>query len=229
MVDPLQIPIYITTRDRVSDLRLQMEWLERAGHQRITFIDNASTYEPLREYLAASPHSKIMLAHNAGSRALWTLDHWRNEDFILTDPDVIPTEDCPLDMVRYLQDLLSCGLRPKVALGLTLHDVPVDLPSLTWERDTLTAPTRLVAWAAGHAWHGEGVYDSLADTTFALYRAGTEFCYESLRTGAPSKYMARHMTWYRRPPLDEEHMYYLGRADHGPLGTSWEPFNEEES
>lgn len=210
-------PIYITTRDRVSDLRLLVEWLERAGHTRIHLLDCASTWPPLLEYLNATPHRVVRLEGNLGSRALWEGELVPDEPFVLTDPDVVPIAACPLDAIEHLSELLQRYPQfPKAGLGLYLDDVPEDLRSLAHERQ-LVAPDRQLA---------PGVYDSLIDTTFALYRPNTPFCYEGIRTGAP--YQARHLPWYRTGELSEEDRYYLDHATAGPLGSSWKETLEKE-
>lgn len=206
MFDP---PIFITTRDRVTDLAVLVAWLEHAGHQRITLIDNASTWPPLLDYLDQTPHTVIRCAGNFGSRALWRLGRAPAEPYVLTDPDVIPADECPLDLVEHLWETLQRHDVLKVGVGLLLDDVPADMPSLSWERE-LVRPGRMVA---------PGVFDSLLDTTFAIHAPATEFRYEALRTGAP--YQARHTTWYKRD-LDEEHAYYLEHAMRGNEGTTWE-------
>ena len=129
-----------------------------------------------------------------------------DSSFVLTDPDILPTEDCPFDAVAYLARLLDAHPSyPKVGLGLYLDDV--EFPSKGWERSLVSRGT--VA---------PGVFDSLIDTAFALYRPGADFAYEALRTGHP--YQARHMSWYVREP-DAEDAYYLERAETGPTGSSW--------
>lgn len=205
--DPL---IVINCRDRVTPLRELVAWLERAGHEKITFLDNDSAYEPLLAYYKETPHQVVYLRHNAGPRALW--ESWRipNEPFVYTDPDVIPTEHCPLDLVDYLAEVLATAQAfPKVGVGLYLGDLsPDELNCWEWER-SLTAEGREVA---------PGLYDSLVDTTFALYRAGAGFDYKSIRTSAP--YEARHVSWYASKLTDEDR-FYLERARPGPDGSSW--------
>jgi hypothetical protein len=203
-------PAFILCRDRLKDLRRLIDWLERAGHDRITFLDCASAWPPLLDYLHASPHSVVRL-ENLGSRALWEAGLAPSDTrFILTDPDVLPLDSCPLDAVEHLHRLMDEHKHPKVGLGLYLDDVPADMPSLGWERD-LASKGREIA---------PGVLDSLIDTTFALYEAGTAFQYEALRTGAP--YLARHASpaWYGGE-LSEEDRFYLERAETGPTGSSW--------
>jgi hypothetical protein len=202
----LDVPVFITCRDRLKDLRRLVEWLELAGHRRITFLDNASSYTPLLRYMAASKHEVRWLGGNLGSRALWAAEMVPDEPFVLTDPDIIPLDSCPLDAVAHLQRLLDDHPGyPKAGLGLYLEDTP-DFPSKDWER---SLHSREIA---------PGAFDSLIDTTFALYRPGSEFAYEAIRTGQP--YVARHSSWYVTEP-DAEDRYYLDRAATGVTGSSW--------
>jgi hypothetical protein len=202
------IPIYINCRDRVSELQQLVAWLEKAGQERIILLDNDSTWEPLLDYLRASPHEVRYLNENAGSKAIWLRGMTPDEPYIYTDPDLIPIEDCPLDAIDRLAELLTRYPHPKAGLGLYLDDLPDDFHSMAWER-SLVAPERLLE---------AGIYDSLIDTTFALYRAGEVFGYSSLRLGSP--YQMRHTSWYPRA-LDDENRHYLSRARPGPEGSSW--------
>jgi hypothetical protein len=159
----------------------------------------------------------VQLGANLGSRALYRSGRIPSEPFVYTDPDVVPVEDCPLDAVAHLAELLDrFPHTPKVGLGLYLADVPESMDSLGWER-------RLLQPEPGDAWLGEiapGVFDSLIDTTFALYRPGvTGHDYRGIRTGWP--YQARHMSWYSQGELSAEDAYYLQRAIPGPEGSSW--------
>ena len=138
-----------------------------------------------------------------------------DEPFGYTDCDIVPTEACPLDAVAHLHRLMDEHQRPKVGLGLYLDDVPADMPCLGWERELVSVQRETQTVVSGCA-----VFDSLIDTTFALYEAGAAFQYEALRTGAP--YLARHNSpaWYGGE-LDDEDRYYLERAETGPTGSSW--------
>jgi len=199
-------PVFIIVRDRLRDLRRLVAWLERAGHRQIVLLDNASTWPPLLDYLSRTPHGVIEFDQNLGARALWEAGLVPQERYIVTDPDIVPTEGCPLDAIEHLHRLMDTYERPKVGLGLYLDDV--EFPSKGWERQLVS---REIA---------PGVFDSLIDTTFALYEAGSEFVYEALRTGAP--YQARHMSWYSTPDtFSDEDRYYLAHADIGPTGSSW--------
>lgn len=206
MFDP---PVFIVCRDRVRDLRALVTWLEAAGHHNLTLIDCESTWPPLADYLAASPH-RVLRTANLGKLAPWTLGLVPTDDwYAVTDPDVVPTEDCPPSLLRRLRGLLLRYDRfPKAGPGLMLSDVPAQMVSLTWER-SLVSPDRELE---------PGVYASLIDTTLALYRPGAGFGYDAIRTGAP--YLARHGSWYVTEP-DEEDRYYLAHAQAGTHASSW--------
>jgi hypothetical protein len=213
MFDP---PILINCRDRVAPLRELVDWLERAGHQRIILLDNRSTYAPLLEYYERTPHTVRILQHNYGARALWlTHQNELNGWYIYTDPDVLPIEECPLDLVGQLRELMAEFPRvPKAGPSLYLEDLPegFDPEVLAWERTMTSA--RLYSKGEVPA------YLSKIDTTFALYRPHMPFGYAAIRTGRP--YLMRHSSWYTEgQPLSDEDAYYLGHATKGILGSSW--------
>lgn len=205
------LPIFVNCRDRVTDLRELVAWLERAGHERIILIDNDSTWEPLLEYLATSPHEVLRMGENCGSKALWNRELVPDEPFVYTDPDVVPVEDCPTDAVLHLSDILERAPAHcwKAGLGLKLDDVPRDGRPMEWEESLVSADREIEP----------GVFDSLVDTTFALYRPSAPFNLYGIRTGAP--YQVRHMPWYAED-LSDENRHYLERAVAGPWGSEFQ-------
>lgn len=203
----MQASIYIICRDRLEPLRSLVSWFERAGQDRIFLVDNDSSYPPLLDYYASTPHEVVRLGKNLGHRSPWEagLVTGLREPYVVTDPDVIPDERCPLDAIDRLGELLARHPgRVKVGLGLRIDDLP--------GRYKFAREVR--RWEA-QFWDrelGPGVYDAAVDTTFALYRPGVPFALEpSLRTGAP--YLARHQPWYADSanPTDEE-LYYRNRC-----------------
>jgi len=184
--------------------------LAAAGHERIILLDNASTYPPLLEwYKRDCPHTVVRLGRNLGKLALWKAGLEPSEPFVYTDPDVVPTEDCPPDLVERLAHLLARHPVPKVGPGLFLDDVPPSLRSLSWERGPQINGREIEP----------GARLSLIDTTFALYRPGIRFNLEAIRTDHP--YQARHLSWYREKNPTDEDRFYLQHAIAGPEGSSW--------
>lgn len=213
------LPVFINCRDRVTDLKKLVAWLERAGHDRITLLDNGSTWEPLLEWYDEQPHEVVQFGCNYGPQALWRADMVPDEWFVYTDPDVLPVDECPFDAADRLKGLLErhCYFC-KAGLGLYLNDVPATMPSLAWERGTTIRGMRLEA----------GAYSSMVDTTFAVYRPNARFALDAIRTEWP--YEARHTTWYANVPrdeLDDETRYYLEHVAAGPLGSSWATWHDD--
>ncbi len=204
-----QYPIFITCRDRLSCLLELLHWLERAGHTCIYLIDNESTYPPLLAFFDTTPYPVIKLDSNLGGRAPWTSgvvdDIAAGNFYVVTDPDVVPVAECPLDAVAHFRALLDrYPNRIKAGFGLKIDDLP------TYYRHA----AEVRAWES-RFWTNEvepGVYAASIDTTFALYRPGVPFELDpSLRTGAP--YLARHMGWYvRSRRLGAEERYYQEHA-----------------
>jgi len=215
-----QIPIYISCRDTVSDLCQLVAWLEGAGHERIVLVDNASTWSPLLDYLHESPHRVVHLADNIGPRAFWDagifeIDRIPDEPYVVTDPDVLPTEDCPTDLVDHLLEGLDrYPIIDKAGVGLKIDDLPRHYKHrelvLEWESQF---------WQAGL---GPGFFRAQIDTTFAVYRPSIVAW--SLQPAARSDipYLARHLPWYSdlSSPTEEE-LYYRERARSGKGGSNW--------
>jgi hypothetical protein len=207
----VDVPIFVPVRDRLTPLRQLVEWLERAGHQEIWLVDNASTYPPLLEYLAATPHHVVRLGRNLGHRSPWlsgTAQRVAHDKMlVISDPDVVPDPGCPLDAIDHFRELLDRHRHiDKVGFGLRIDDLPPTYPLADAVRE----------WE-GRFWQDEveaGVYRADIDTTFALYRPLDRRHDESraLRTGPP--YVARHLPWYTNPDeLSAEDHFYRERAD----------------
>jgi hypothetical protein len=205
----MSVPVFITCRDRVDCLRVLVDRLEKmSGIGPIVLVDNDSAWPPMVDYLAATPHEVVRLGENVGHRAIWEKGVHEplrtSGPFVVTDPDVIPDDECPADAVDHLLELLETYPDvTKVGLGLRIDDLP-DFSLANDVRD----------WEA-QFWDDEirpGVYRANVDTTFALYRAGAGPEHApAIRTGPP--FLARHLPWYSDPdaPSSEE-IFYRARA-----------------
>jgi hypothetical protein len=190
------IPFFIISFNRVSYIRRVIESLECRGFQNITIIDNASTYEPLIDYLHKSPHRVARLRQNFGHLALWRSGQFskiiEREKFILNDSDVAPADDCPIEITGLLDEVLERYPRhTKAGLSLRVDDLP----------DFYAFKDQVLAWEKPF-WEArldDGHYEAAIDTTFALYRPGIhcdeERWWRSIRTAPP--YSAIHLPWYQ--------------------------------
>lgn len=206
------VPIFIPIRDRLSSLVTQLEWLGRAeAVGEIILVDNQSSYPPMLDFLDKTEHRVIRLNHNQGGNAPWACglvgDHaW----YVVTDPDIVPREDCPLDAIPHFKDGIErWGAYNAAGFGLDIRDLPdhycgkkdvIRVESPYW-RDSLDAE-----WFAG-----------AIDTTFALHRKPGGGGCVALRSKDP--YIARHVPWYLDTSnYSEEDQYYL---DHLPSDLGW--------
>lgn len=202
-------PIFVIVRDLLSPLQQLLGWLERAGHERVVLVDNASSYPPMVDYLAATTHPVVRCGWNMGHRSPWlsgaVFDIAQDEPYVVTDPDIVPDDDCPLDAIDYFADVM--GRHPhvhRVGFGLRIDDLP----------DHYAPKADVISWESPF-WHNEvsaGLYSAPIDTTFALARVARPSSMPSIRTGPP--YIARHLPWYdNTAEPSEELLYYREHSD----------------
>jgi hypothetical protein len=212
-LDYKSIPIFINARDLFAPLRRLVFWLLTAGYTSITILDNDSSYPPLLEfYHTMRTHLRVIrLGINVGHTAIWDMKILQQLDivsaFVLTDADVVPVEECPSNVLEFFWAVLQAyPLKTKVGFGLRIDDLP----------DHFQLKPKVIAWES-QFWEkkiGRKLYDAPIDTTFALYRPGSGYDDDAIRTGFP--YLARHVPWYEnsdRP--SEDYAYYLKNARSG--------------
>jgi len=213
-IDYREIPVIIINYNRISHLLRLLDWLEKAEMQNIYIIDNASTYSPLLDYYDRTNYNVLRLNVNIGYKAFWdtSIHLWfKGLPYILTDSDVLPIEDCPLDAVKFFQEVLNKYIDiNKVGFGLKIDDIPdfyhKKSEVLNWEKKYWENPI------------SENLYKADIDTTFALYRANSvkQQWGKTLRTGG--KYQLKHFPWYENSDfLSEEEIYYRKKT----IGSSW--------
>lgn len=207
------IPIFIVSYNRLSYLKQLVKVLEERGYNNIYIIDNNSTYPPLIEYYKSIQHKVIYLEKNLGHMAFWKsslFDKYRNDFYVVTDPDVIPLEECPNDFLElFFRILEKYPFVRKVGFSLKIDDLPVDNvfsnEVYNWEKQFYK-----------NKWNN--MYYASIDTTFALYLPD-RFCkpgnfFRAFRISYP--YMARHLPWYKkRTDVSEEDVYYSKHKTNG--------------
>lgn len=191
------IPIFIISYNRKEVLQRCIERFQGDGYKNLIVIDNASTDKELLSYLKSLDIKIFFLNKNYGHHVLWDCglfdDIIKKQYFVLTDPDILPIEECPTDYILQFYRILQ--LYPekiKVGFSLKLDDLPetykykydiIRFESFYWEKKIK---------------YEFPIYDAPIDTTFALYRplGGYDYktFYDGIRTGYP--YIARHLGWY---------------------------------
>lgn len=206
-----EIPVFIISFNHLTYLQRSIAYFERAGFKNIHVIDNASSYPQLVEYLRASPHKVHYMGINYKHTVLFDSLKFKElvdfSYFILTDPDVVPIEECPFDFLYAFFDvLLSYPEKNKIGFSLKLDDLP---DHYELKENVLKWEGRFYEKSKSHG--SLTIYDAPVDTTFALYRPRKEWrtsdFFSAFRMGYP--YEARHLPWYRDlSKLTSEEIYY---------------------
>lgn len=207
------IPIFINSRDRLDSLRKLLDWLKTAGYRRVYILDNDSTYPPLLEYYRNLDESEptvqvLRLKKNIGHTALWDSKILEalhvDTPYVYTDSDVVPSEECPSDILSdLLQILRKYPFLKKAGLGLKTDDITY------FDAEKTIADEKPFYM---HEMEPE-LYFGTLDTTFALYRNYRHYnLYVAART--TGKRMAHHLPWYYDyDNLPEDERYYIEHAN----------------
>ncbi len=152
------IPIFINARDLLTPLERLVTWLLDFDYHKIYILDNDSSYPPLLEYYDAirDEVTVLPLKANVGHTSLWELKILERLDittpFVFTDPDIVPIDECPRDVLAFFLDILRAyPHKNKVGFGLMISDLPdhyrwkeqvIAWESQFWEEDRRIIPTR---------------------------------------------------------------------------------------
>ena len=207
------IPIFINARDRVGVMKQQIDWLLNAGYTNIIILDNNSTYSPLLAYYDSFKDDSrvrvIYMKQNLGYKAIWISGILEKLNittpYVYTDPDVVPIEKCPKNILQiYLKILKENPYIKKIGLGMIYDDITF------YDKDRWKKTEK-------HFYEykeiKKDVYYAQVDTTFALYVNCRHYNLRlSIRTTGDM--MARHLPWYfDYNNLPEDEQYYLDHAD----------------
>lgn len=230
------IPIFIISYNRYTVLKRLVDRLSELGQEKIVIIDNKSTYGPLLKYYTEIKDlfDIIYMKGNDGHKVITNLYldlDFRNRyqlekiNFMYTDCDVVPAEECPADFVEKFDEVLKKYKVEKVGFGLRIDDLP-DL----FEGKQIVVNWELQFWRSKIRDEDIGIdlYPAAIDTTFSYRRAGTVpgWTNNSYRTGTP--YVAKHLPWYvDTKNLLEEDQYYIDIIKQSSRGgSSWVSYSK---
>ena len=203
-------PVYVTNFNNLDrGFRNLVDWLLQGGMPPIV-LDNASTWEPLLRYYESSGLTVIFCGSNLGPYAFWErgLHREQSERFIVTDPDVVPSADCPLDLIERMSIMLDKNWK-KVGPSLRIDNLPGCYPRtekvLAWENQFWAHPV------------ADG-FEADIDTTFAMYEPGSPREAASCLRLAPP-YSFEHLPWYEGPEPNPEREFYNERKQRA--WTNW--------
>ena len=217
------IPIFIISFNRLSYLQKQIFSFEKHGFKNIIIIDNGSSYPALLDYYKTIPYLVIFNGSNDGHMVFWKNEKYkkyRENFYIITDPDIELLDECPNDVIHVFFDMLKqYRFVNKVGFSLKIDDVPEDSifgdDVYKWEKTFYNIYDKTRSF-----------YYAPIDTTFALYLPdclqNKKKFFSAIRMGYP--YQAKHLPWYRRKgDITAEDLFYSSTKENG----WWDPFQEK--
>jgi len=213
-------PVFINNFNRLEiGFRDLLAWLKKAGMTSIAVIDNASSYPPLLDFYDSPVMDGIQLIHacaNLGPEAFWRLDFHLQQTsrFIVTDPDVVPDQDCPLDLVKKMHEVADRYAPAKVGPAIRIDNIPDHFA----QRDHMRfceSDYWLRKYPEGDCWN------AAIDTTFALYEPtwtrwplAESGGVQHVRLDFP--YVVNHVPWFENSfNPSEEALYYRAHVAPG--------------
>jgi hypothetical protein len=228
-IDWHAIPVFICNRNNLDrGFRRLVTWLLSVGMKKIVVIDNKSAYPPLLEYYKdmAGLIEVCVQSYNLGPRGWWAIGEHEKvlTPYIYTDCDVVPSGDCPEDVIEVLLELLrKQETGRKVGVSLRIDNLP----------DHFSKKDLVIRWESGF-WtpdrkeqvnneyrHDGRAFRADVDTTFAMYHPQQPFTYTGLRTDTP--YSFEHVPWYSDDacPTEEDTFYRAHYETAHEGGTMW--------
>ncbi len=231
------IPIFIITCDRVEMLKKSMRSYREQIETPVEFImiDMGSTYLSMIEYLGELEKEgmKIYRENRVNSRSELNKinasiqDYFRTHpqsNYVVTDPDIC-FDDIKADILDVYAYLLN-NLPEIVVAGpmLRIDDIPEYYP----------LRKRLLTNSRHKTFHEREIYSvfynggeikfiyAKIDTTFGMYRAGSQWqrLQSGIRVLAP--YSAKHLDWYVDPGnMPEDQRYYMQNASQVAHWSKW--------
>lgn len=211
----IYVKAFIIFRDRVTYAKQCLKALQDTGLH-VHVVDHDSRWPAALLWLVELEESGVPVLRRGENAFPWELWQWEpfreimwgdEEPYIVTDPDVIPSDDCPDDWLKRLAETQAGYGCVKAGLGLRLDRIP-----RSCRKQVLTSER--VFWTDEAE---PGVYRANIDTTLALYRPYTEYPLfalgPSVRLGPP--YVADHLSWYEDGVLSPELRCYYSRSDPG--------------
>ena len=207
-----KIPVILNSRNRLSYLKQMVDWLKVNPIVNLIILDSGSTYPPLLDYYKTLDCRVVMLGKNYGHTALYSWGGHYNlnsQYFIYSDPDLMPREDCPKDLIQHLLALKKEHfLFNKIGVMLETSDIP----------NYYKHKSEVLRIHKNYCHNRfKNCFVSHVDTTFAMYDIEREagkahLKRECLITDRP--YVLRHLPWYvDTNNLSEEDKYYASTAD----------------
>ena len=217
------IPIYIPTFNNPTYTSNFISQLERFNLNKVTVVDNASTFPPMVKLLheISSKYELIRLNENRGPHLLIRdLNYYEKlpNYFILSDPDIEISRNIPEDFINTLIEVSEEFKIGKVGLALAIPKEEELIEKFIYmdgeKRSLIEWEEQFWENEVGKTSQGDSIFLTTLDTTFALYNKkyfNLEDRYKSLRIGG--RYTSKHLGSYAKTIVpQEENEYYLSNT-----------------
>ncbi len=232
------IPIFIITCDRIEVLKksIQSYFHQIKASFEIVIIDLGSTFYAMIDFLKELEGGKVNIYWEKKASVRGDLnraneniqDYFKTHpasNYIVTDPD-ISLDNVNGDILEAYAQLLDA--MPEIAVigpMLRIDDIPDCYPLKkqlllnSRHRKFHSSPQHMISY------NGTQVKYIFAriDTTFGMFRAGTQWRrhQKGIRTFTP--YSAKHLDWYIDPEkLTEDQRYYMQHASKIAHWSKWD-------
>lgn len=223
-------PVVINCFNQFTYVKNIVEKLRDAGFGNLYLVDQASTYPPLRDYMAQLVERNaalpLYLPENKGPHHFFLTrlyDIFGGAPFVYTDPDLSWDQLAP-DFLTRMFDVGHRYRAFKVGPALVLPNEGEGKPNLLNSHNSDRPKT--VAEVEAPYWREEiepGVFHAPIDTTMHLFIPQYYDPGHALITGlriAGDGYSLLHLPWFKNDPMpQEEYDYYLQRSSY----TTWLP------
>jgi hypothetical protein len=217
------IPVYIPTFNNPTYTSNFISQLESFNLNKITVVDNASTFPPMVKLLneISNKYELIRLNKNRGPHLLIRdLNYYEKlpNYFILSDPDIEISRNIPEDFINTLIEVSEEFKIGKVGLALAIPKEEELIEKFIYmdgeKRSLIEWEEQFWENEVGKTSQGDSIFLTTLDTTFALYNKkyfNLEDRYKSLRIGG--RYTSKHLGSYAKTIVpQEENEYYLSNT-----------------
>ena len=219
-IDQLEVPIIIPVFNLVTYAKFMVDQLNDLGLSNFIICDNASTYQPMIDYLDSISENErvVRFDQNFGPRVFTERPEFLSimpEYFIITDPDLVFNYNLPKNFISKMKRIIDTYDVSKAGFAIDIEDT----------KDKFFDYHQVKRWE-GHYWvnkiemypEKDTLYSAPIDTTFCLYKKD-KLVKELVnnRNGITStssiriagRFTCEHMGWWKEQPLTkEEELYY---------------------
>lgn len=216
-IDESEVPIIIPVFNLVTYAKFMVDQLKSYGLNNFIICDNASTYQPMINYLEELSKTErvVRFDENLGPRIFTERPEFFSilpEYFIITDPDLIFNSSLPKNFMLKMKRILDMYGISKVGFAIDIEET----------KDKFFDYWQIKKWE-GHYWsnqiklHDEKdpLYAAAIDTTFCMHKKDTVLReLKEQRKGITNtsafriagRFTCEHMGWWKDQPVPQEEL-----------------------